>query len=72
MIPNQSKQRDDFTLSIPHAVSVFVFHNFSGTTLVPGLTQFPKSMQPAVWPTFYGFEVVILAAWGMFAVACPG
>ena len=72
VIPNQSKQRDDFTLSIPHAASVFVFHNFSGTTPVPGLTQFPKSMQPPVWPTFYGFKVMIFAAWGMFSVAFIG
>ncbi|MDX6256931.1 MAG: cytochrome bd ubiquinol oxidase subunit [Frankiales bacterium] len=72
VIPNQSKQRDDFTLSIPHAGSVFVFHNFSGTTPVPGLNQFPRSMQPPVWPTFYGFKVMIFAAWGMFSVAFIG
>jgi cytochrome d ubiquinol oxidase subunit I len=72
VIPNQSKQRDDYTLSIPHAGSVFVFHNFSGTTPVPGLSLFPKSMQPPVWPTFYGFKIMIFAAWGMFSVAFIG
>ncbi|MDT5030308.1 MAG: cytochrome bd ubiquinol oxidase subunit, partial [Actinoplanes sp.] len=72
VIPNQSKQKDDYTLSIPHAGSVFVFHNFSGTTPVPGLSLFPKSMQPPVWPTFYGFKVMIFAAWGMFSVAFIG
>jgi cytochrome d ubiquinol oxidase subunit I len=72
VIPNQSKQRDDFTLSLPHMASVFVFHNFSGSTPVPGLKAFPKSMQPPVWPTFYGFKVMIFAAWGMFSVAFIG
>jgi cytochrome d ubiquinol oxidase subunit I len=72
VIPNQSMQRDDFTLGIPHAASVFVFHNFSGNTPVPGLKLFPKSMQPPVWPTFYGFKIMIFAAWGMFSVAFIG
>ncbi|HEX4430831.1 MAG TPA: cytochrome ubiquinol oxidase subunit I [Frankiaceae bacterium] len=72
VVPNQSKQRDDFTLSIPHAGSVFVYHNFSGTTPVPGLKSFPKDLQPSVWATFYGFKIMIFAAWGMFTVAFIG
>ncbi|MGX7678591.1 cytochrome ubiquinol oxidase subunit I [Jatrophihabitans sp. DSM 45814] len=72
VIPDQPKQRDRFTLSIPHAASVFVFHNFSGTTPVPGLKSFPPSLQPSVWATFYGFKVMIFAAWGMFSVAFVG
>jgi cytochrome d ubiquinol oxidase subunit I len=72
VIPDQPNQRDDFKLSIPHAGSVFVYHNFSGTTPIPGLKSFPKDMQPSVWATFYGFKIMIFAAWGMFTVAFIG
>ncbi|MCW2523148.1 MAG: cytochrome bd ubiquinol oxidase subunit [Frankiales bacterium] len=72
VIPNQPKQRNEFRLSIPHAASVFIYHNFSGTTPAPSLTAFPKSQQPSVWATFYGFRVMVIGAWGMFTVAFIG
>jgi cytochrome d ubiquinol oxidase subunit I len=69
VVPDQSQQRDLFQLAIPHAGSVFVFHNFSGTTPVPGLDSFPTANQPPVWPTFWGFKIMIFGAWSMFALA---
>jgi cytochrome d ubiquinol oxidase subunit I len=69
VVPDQSRQRDLFQLAIPHAGSVFVFHNFSGTTPVPGLDSFPTDGQPPVWPTFWGFKIMIFGAWSMFALA---
>ena len=40
-------------VSLPPAASVFVYHNFSGETPVPGLTTVPEKLQPPVGPTFW-------------------
>jgi cytochrome d ubiquinol oxidase subunit I len=72
VIPDQAQQRNRVQLSLPHAASVFVYHNFSGQDPVPGLDTIPKNLQPPVWSTFWGFKIMIYAAWAMFSVAFIG
>jgi cytochrome bd ubiquinol oxidase subunit I len=72
VIPDQAQQRNDVQISIPHAASVFVYHNFSGEDAVPGLSTIPKALQPPVWSTFWGFRLMIFGAWAMFTVAFIG
>jgi cytochrome d ubiquinol oxidase subunit I len=56
VIPDQAQQRNFFQLSLPHAASVFVYHNFSGEDAVPGLRTIPERLQPPVGPVFWGFQ----------------
>lgn len=72
VIPDQAEQRNLVQLSLPHAASVFIYHNFSGKDAVPGLDTIPKNLQPPVWSTFWGFKIMIYAAWAMFSVAFIG
>src|SRR6266851_4590722 len=72
VIPDQPRQRNYIQVSLPHAASVFVYHNFSGETPVPGLKTVPENLQPPVGPTFWGFKIMIYAAWAMFSVAFIG
>ena len=69
VIPDQAHQRNYIQVSLPHAGSVFVYHNFSGETAVPGLKTVPQSLQPPVGPTFWGFKIMVYGAWAMFTVA---
>jgi cytochrome d ubiquinol oxidase subunit I len=69
VIPDQAQQRNYIQLSLPNAASVFVYHNFSGETPVPGLKTVPPSLQPPVGPTFWGFKLMVYGAWAMFTVA---
>jgi cytochrome d ubiquinol oxidase subunit I len=71
-VPDQAQQRNYVQITLPNAASVFVNHNFSGEDAVPGLKTVPKSLQPTVWPTFWGFKIMIYAAWGMLSVAFIG
>jgi len=71
-IPDQAQQRNYVQLSLPHAESVFVFHNFSGDESVPGLKTIPQNLQPTVAPVFWGFRLMIYGAWAMLAVAFVG
>ncbi len=72
VIPDQPRQRNYIQLSLPHAASVFVYHNFSGQTPVPGLKTVPANLQPPVGPTFWGFKIMVYGAWAMFSVAFIG
>jgi len=72
VIPDQAQQRNYVQLSLPHAASVFVDHNFSGQDAVPGLKTVPENLQPTAWPTFWGFKIMIYAAWAMLSVAFIG
>jgi cytochrome d ubiquinol oxidase subunit I len=69
VVPDQAQQRNYVQLTLPHAASVFVYHNFSGNQAVPGLKNFPQNQQPTAWPTFWGFKIMIYAAWAMLSVA---
>jgi cytochrome d ubiquinol oxidase subunit I len=71
-IPDQAQQRNYVQISLPHAESVFVFHNFSGDESVPGLKTIPQNLQPTVAPVFWGFRLMIYGAWAMFSVAFIG
>jgi cytochrome d ubiquinol oxidase subunit I len=71
-IPDQAQQRNYVQVSLPNAESVFVFHNFSGDESVPSLTTIPKNLQPTVAPVFWGFRLMLYAAWAMFSVAFIG
>jgi cytochrome d ubiquinol oxidase subunit I len=68
-IPDQAQQRNYVQLSLPHAESVFDFHNFSGDESVPGLKTIPQNLQPTVAPVFWGFRIMIYGAWAMLSVA---
>jgi cytochrome d ubiquinol oxidase subunit I len=68
-IPDQAQQRNLVQLTLPHAASVFVYHNFSGTDSVPGLKTIPRNLQPNVAATFWGFKIMIYGAWAMLSVA---
>jgi cytochrome d ubiquinol oxidase subunit I len=72
VIPDQAQQRNYVQITLPHAASVFVYHNFSGEDAVPGLDTVPTALQPPVGPTFWGFKIMIYAAWAMFSVAFIG
>jgi cytochrome d ubiquinol oxidase subunit I len=72
VLPDQPRQRNYFQLTLPHAASVFVYHNFSGETAVPGLKTVPQNLQPPVGPTFWGFKLMVYGAWAMFSVAFIG
>jgi cytochrome bd ubiquinol oxidase subunit I len=72
VIPDQSAQKDLWKLTIPHAGSVLDIHDWSGNATIAGLKAVPKSLQPPVWPTFYGFRAMIFGAWIMFTVVFIG
>jgi cytochrome d ubiquinol oxidase subunit I len=72
VIPDQAQQRNYFMLTLPDAAGPFVYHNFTKATPVPGLKDVPPSDQPPVWPTFWGFKIMVFGAWTMFSVALIG
>jgi cytochrome d ubiquinol oxidase subunit I len=72
VIPDQAQQRNYVQVSLPHAASVFIYHNFSGQDAVPGLKTVPANLQPTAGPTFWGFKIMIYGAWAMFSVAFIG
>jgi cytochrome d ubiquinol oxidase subunit I len=68
-IPDQAQQRNYFQLTLPDAAGPFVYHNFTKAEAVPGMTAIPRNEQPPVWPTFWGFKIMIYGAWAMMSVA---
>lgn len=69
VVPDQSQQKDLLRIAIPHAGSVMSLKNWGGNATVPGVNVVPKAMQPPVWPTFWGFRIMVFAGWSMFAIA---
>jgi Cytochrome bd-type quinol oxidase, subunit 1 len=63
--PDAAQQKNLFEIGIPHGASLIVQHSWDG--VVPGLRSFPKKDQPPVWPTFYGFRIMVaLGFWFLF------
>ncbi len=54
--PNQAKQKDDWALEIPGALSLIVTNSLTGT--IRGLDEFPREDQPPVFPVYYAFRVM--------------
>jgi len=56
-IPNEAQERNDFSISIPHASSWLITH--SGDGLFPGLKDFPPNDRPPVIPVFFAFRIMV-------------
>jgi cytochrome bd ubiquinol oxidase subunit I len=69
VIPDQAQQRNLFQITLPDAAGPFVYHNFTKPDPVPGMSTIPKNEQPPVWPTFWGFKIMVYGAWAMMSVA---
>ncbi|MBI4772972.1 MAG: cytochrome ubiquinol oxidase subunit I [Deltaproteobacteria bacterium] len=54
--PNESKQDNDWAITIPDGLSLLVTRSFTGR--VQGLRDFPAEDQPPVWLPFYSFRVM--------------
>src|ERR1700756_4476046 len=71
-IPDQAAQKNLFQITLPDAAGPFVYHNFTTPEAVPGLDTIPQADQPPVWPTFWGFKIMVYGAWAMGSVAFIG
>lgn len=54
-LPNETTQRNDYALTIPHAASLILKHSWDGE--VKGLDAFPT--HPPVAPVFWGFRIMV-------------
>jgi cytochrome d ubiquinol oxidase subunit I len=69
--PDQSAAKNDWVVTIPWLGSA-IAKDWSGRTPAPGLLQTPPGLRPMVLPTFYGFRLMMYAAFAMFATAMVG
>jgi cytochrome d ubiquinol oxidase subunit I len=62
--PNEDKQRNDWAIQIPYALSLITTHSLTGQ--VKGLREFPRDDQPPVALPFYAFRIMMAAGFGLF------
>jgi cytochrome d ubiquinol oxidase subunit I len=68
-LPNEEKQRNDFSISVPRAGSLILTHKIDGE--IKGITSF-GSDHPPVLPLFFGFRVMVGIGLLMLAVSWIG
>lgn len=68
--PNDAEGKNDWALSIPHALSLI--ENYSLNDKVTGLDQFKPENRPPVWVPFYSFRVMVAIGFFLFLMALWG
>ena len=66
IIPDQTNQRNRFTLATPVLGSLWLTHSLRGR--VAGLKNTPRDLQPAMGMVFYGFHTMFIVAILMFFI----
>jgi cytochrome d ubiquinol oxidase subunit I len=56
-LPNESQERNDYQIAIPHLGSLIITHSFSG--LFKGLKDFPPNDRPPIIFPFFAFRVMV-------------
>jgi cytochrome d ubiquinol oxidase subunit I len=67
-LPNAEKERTDFAVELPGLLSIGV--GGSTDTEVAGLKDFPKEEWPPLYPTFFGFHLMV--GLGFYFIALTG
>src|SRR6185312_1023812 len=69
-IPDQTQQRNRFSLEVPLLGSLILTHDPNG--VVPGLKAAPRDRQPPVAITFFAFRIMVGIGLVMLAVVLAG
>lgn len=69
-IPNETAERNDYALEIPHLGSLILTHSWNGT--ISSLSDFDKSERPPVAIPFYAFRIMVALGVLMLIVAWLG
>ncbi len=68
--PNAQNDGNAWAITIPHVLSLLETHSWSGK--VQGLNDFPPNDRPSMPIPFYGFRVMVIIGFAMFALALWG
>ncbi len=70
-VPNETAERNDYQIGIPHLGSLIITHSWNG--LFKGLNDFKPEDRPPVWGPFFGFRIMVaIGLWFIFLAAFGG
>ena len=69
-IPDETAQRNDYQIGIPHMASLIIRHSWDG--LFKGLNDFKPEDRPPVWGPFFAFRIMVAIGLWLILLAFIG